>query len=298
MKKILLVLFQPYPYNNAKEKVPKNTLAIFLLVFLFLYLFSPFGITKAEQLYSYPVICAIHALNAAMLYFLFCFFINKLTNISAKEDNWKVYNEILLVSLVLLLIGLGSFLVRPLIYNNPDNFSWYYFMKETGNTFLAGTVIFSAFILVDYHRLLKTNRDKAADFEKEIEWNRATVQQVEKTEELKTILLTIEKEPYHLNTSEFLFAKAEGNYITFYLNRNYTIVKEQKRASLKNIEEQIGANTPFILKTHRAFIVNARHIKKMTGNAQGYQLFFENIDFPVPVSRAMLPGFRLAIKAK
>jgi hypothetical protein len=292
---LLLILSQPYPYYNTTEKIPKNAVVIFLFVSLFLYLFSPFGVNEKEHKYSYIIICIIHALNAAVVYFIFFFLFNRFTKPSATDERWKVYNTIIVTAAVFLLIGFGSFLIRPLIYTNPDNFSWHYFVAEIINTFLTGTLIFAGFTLVDYHRLLKINRDNAANFEKHLKINQAAIEDVKVTEETPAVNIVLENENYELNLTEFLFAKAEGNYVTFYFNKNDNIIKQLKRASLKNAEEQLSIHSSFLVKTHRAFLVNTKHIIKMTGNAQGYQLFFENIDFAVPVSRAMIPGFKLVM---
>ncbi|HMT30713.1 MAG TPA: LytTR family transcriptional regulator DNA-binding domain-containing protein, partial [Bacteroidia bacterium] len=41
----------------------------------------------------------------------------------------------------------------------------------------------------------------------------------------------------------------------------------------------------FIIRTHRAYLVNLRKVKKVEGNSQGYRLVFENVDETVPVAR-------------
>jgi len=33
------------------------------------------------------------------------------------------------------------------------------------------------------------------------------------------------------------------------------------------------------------YLANINYIDRIEGNSQGYRLFFENIDFPVPVSK-------------
>lgn len=286
MKKILSALTQPYPYYNYTHKLPRQSLAVFLLVFLFLYLFSPFTVNETEHKYSYVVICAIHALNAAVIFFLFFLVVNKLSAPWRKEENWKVYNTILLTSVLLIFIGTGSFFCRPLIYSNPDNISWRYFFKETINTFLVGSLVFAGFTLFDMYRLLKNNRVGASGFEEEIK------KHLVDKEENQLVNISVENEAYEINLAEFLFVKAEGNYSRFYFNRNNNTVKELKRTSLKNIEEQLTPLAPAAIRTHRTFLVNTKHIIKMTGNAQGYQLYFQNTDFAVPVSRAMIPAFK------
>lgn len=290
MKKILSALRQPYPYYNYTQKLPKIALIIFLFVFLFLFLFSPFSVNDTEHKYSYAVICLIHALNAAIVFFVFFFSLNVFLKPDLKEENWKVYKTLLTVSIALLLIGLGSFLIRPIIYDNPLNFSWHYFVKETINTFLVGSLVFAAFTLYDFYRLVKNNQVGASTFSEEIEKHKTTV------EEEQLISIVIENLPYKLNLTEFLFAKAEGNYVEFYFLKENRIVKDLKRASLKSIDEQLMLLAPAVIKTHRAFCVNTDHISKITGNAQGYQLYFEHIDFAIPVSRALIPAFKKVMK--
>ncbi len=292
MNKLLLTLEQPYPYYNHTEKLPKTTLTIFGFVFLFLYVFSPFTVTETEHKYSYPVICIIHALNAALIYFLFFLLINKLFAALIKEENWKVYKSILVISILLLFIGSGSFFIRPLIYFNPDNFSLHYFISETVNTFLVGSLVFAGFTLIDFYRLLKSNRSGALGLDQQITQHRSPAV----TEQI--IKIEVEDASFEINTAEFIFAKAEGNYVTFYFNKNGRIEKQLKRISLKSVEEQLKPLLPDFIRTHRAYVVQTTAIIRMTGNAQGYQLYFDHIDFPVPVSRSLIPAFKMLMNTR
>lgn len=43
---------------------------------------------------------------------------------------------------------------------------------------------------------------------------------------------------------------------------------------------------PFIIRCHRAFLVNIRMVVKVDGNSQGYKLNLEGCEEEVPVSRA------------
>lgn len=285
MKKIISILRQPYPYYNHTEKLPVNAFIIFISVFLFLLTFTPFSVNQAEHRYSYVVICLVHAGQAAIIYFLFFLIINQLFRRLLKEENWKVYKAILLIAILFFLVGVGSFLLRPLIYDNPENYSLEHFVDETVNTFLLGTLVFAGFTIYDFYRLLKKNQSGASGFRKEIEKHKTQL-------ENQLISITVENERYELDLATFLFAKAEGNYTEFYFYKNSQLIKQLKRASLKSVEEQITVLVPAAIRTHRAYFVNTSHITKMSGNAQGYQLYFDNIDFPVPVSRALIPAFK------
>ena len=57
------------------------------------------------------------------------------------------------------------------------------------------------------------------------------------------------------------------------------------RATMKQAEEAVSA-CPFIIRCHRAFLVNIRMVVKVDGNSQGYKLNLEGCEEEVPVSRA------------
>ncbi|MGC3972142.1 MAG: hypothetical protein QM775_33820 [Pirellulales bacterium] len=146
------IFTQPYPNYNTTNSLPKNSLIICIAVFLFLFLFRPFGVNPDEHTMNYVFICLIHAANAALIYFVFFFLLNKFAASWVQEEKWKVNKAIIIISILFFFIGLGSFLVRDIIYTNPDNFSWKYFVAETINTFLAGTLVSGGFILFDFYR--------------------------------------------------------------------------------------------------------------------------------------------------
>ena len=286
MKKILSTLNQPYPYYNSNNKLPKLTGYVFIFVFLFLYFFKPFLQTRAEHKYSYAIICLLHSLNAAVIFGTYFFVINSLFKKLIAEETWKVYKAILITSVLFLFIGIGSFLLRPVIYDNPDNFSARYFIEETFNTFLVGSLVFAAFTLIDFYKLIKTNQAAAGNLEQQL-----APQKPEAAEEL-IISIEAENAPFEINIRKFLFANADGNYVTFYFAEAGSVAKHIKRITLKNLEDQLKPIAPLIIKTHRAYLVNTKNIIHMAGNAQGYQLYFKDVDVAVPVSRAMIPAFK------
>lgn len=88
---------------------------------------------------------------------------------------------------------------------------------------------------------------------------------------------------------DFLYAEAKGNYVKVGYRSDSD--KEKKitwrllRATMKQAEEAVSA-CPFIIRCHRAFLVNIRMVVKVDGNSQGYKLNLEGCEEDVPVSRA------------
>ena len=97
------------------------------------------------------------------------------------------------------------------------------------------------------------------------------------------------KEMLEVKAGDFLYAEAKGNYVKVGYRSDSD--KEKKitwrllRATMKQAEEAVSA-CPFIIRCHRAFLVNIRMVVKVDGNSQGYKLNLEGCEEDVPVSRA------------
>ena len=97
------------------------------------------------------------------------------------------------------------------------------------------------------------------------------------------------KEMLEIKAGDFLYAEAKGNYVKVGYRSDSD--KEKKvtwrllRATMKQAEEAVSA-CPFIIRCHRAFLVNIRMVVKVDGNSQGYKLNLEHCEEEIPVSRA------------
>jgi DNA-binding LytR/AlgR family response regulator len=54
------------------------------------------------------------------------------------------------------------------------------------------------------------------------------------------------------------------------------------------LAEEVVKEHKFIFKCHRSYMVNINYIDRFEGNSQGYRLFFENLSFPIPVSKNLV----------
>ena len=96
------------------------------------------------------------------------------------------------------------------------------------------------------------------------------------------------KEMLEVKAGDFLYAEAKGNYVKVGYRSDSD--KEKKITPgypppMKQAEEAVSA-CPFIIRCHRAFLVNIRMVVKVDGNSQGYKLNLEGCEEDVPVSRA------------
>lgn len=97
---------------------------------------------------------------------------------------------------------------------------------------------------------------------------------------------------YLLNSTDFMFAESEGNYITIHFKNQSS---EKIRTTLTQLEKAFKSIS-HIVKVHRAFIINTEAVSKVEGNNGGYLIHLLNSNKKVPVSRTYASHFKNLIK--
>lgn len=279
-----------YPRRFRSEKLMKSSMIVFFSILMFLLLFKPFGVYDPELKMHYLFICFFHAFAPALI--LFAYF--KLLNYFRKEKNqfqWTLFREYFHIGIMLILIGSVSFLMRDLIYDNPDNWSWHYLFEEIRNCFVAGIFFYFFLRLSSFYFESKKGSPFVLQFiPLALEPEKATV------ESNLFISTQVKQDDFLLDIDQLLFAKADGNYIELTKSNGNQITTEVKRISLTQFETQI-ADYPNFFRCHRAYLVNMFKIEKVSGNSQGYLLSFSETDIKVPVSRKQTESFNICYQA-
>ena len=285
IEKIQTFLKQPYPfYYRGKSFVVFITI-VFFLGLAFNYFIEPFNVYVPEHKMDYFYISLIHSFTPVVISILCLpFFRNQKI-----DDTWTVGKEIILLAIFLFLIGLVQFLIRDLIYDNPNNWSWKYFFEEIRNTFLVGTFILIILISLNHNRLHHLNNNKALELN-----TKKLTSEITNTDSIH-IKTKVKGDDFDLTISEFVFAKSEGNYVELQINNGSSIQTLLKRISIKEFGEHLKTHN-HIQRIHRSYLVNLHCIERVSGNAQGYQLQLKNIPNQVPVSRNMIPEFEKQLK--
>ena len=278
-------LKQPYPFYYEGKKLFQIVSIIFLVSLFFNYMLQPFDVNIQEHKMDYFWISVIH--SASPLFILVCMAL-LFRLFPKKTDEWNVKNEFLLILFLVLFTGIAQFLIRDVIYDNPENWSWKYFKEEILNTFIAGLFLGPIIISMNANRQQLINRQKAAHISSSLtdvkeHQNNATI----------TIETEVKSEKFAFEIDTFIYAKAEGNYAEIFLKKEDSVQKLIKRIPIKNLETQLAA-FPFIIKTHRSVVLNLNHIENVTGNAQGYKVKLKDCSDTVPVSRNFIESFDLA----
>jgi hypothetical protein len=279
-------LRQPYPYYFKGKNLWIIAAVIFGMSMGFNYFFEPFVVYRPEHKVGYFWISMVHSLNA----FICVLLVIGLNNLRVNEDRWTVGNEIALISGVLLLIGVSQFLVRDLIYANPENWSLKYFLEEIRNTFMVGVLFVVILVPINYLRLLKAHLKTAHSLNSHFQPDFSKPK-----DKVLPIVTQQKSDDFDLNPDVFLFAKAEGNYLEIYFEDGEKSSKVLKRMTLKELESQLES-FPHFFKTHRSFLVNLQKVAQVKGNAQGYQLEIKSFSDSLPVSRGMINDFERKFK--
>jgi DNA-binding LytR/AlgR family response regulator len=93
-----------------------------------------------------------------------------------------------------------------------------------------------------------------------------------------------QKDSLAIKANAILIIRSANNYIEVFWKENDTVHNQMIRCSMTNAEEAVK-DYKYIYKCHRSYMVNINYIERFEGSSQGYIIIFENIAFPVPVSR-------------
>ena len=277
--KFLTFLKNPYPYEDSVKKRFLISLVFGVFIGLFLYIFKPFGISKIEHtdkglfVLGYGLVTFITLL---LTYFIFPFIFKRFYNI----EKWTSGREILHISLNILLITIMNILYSITFCEDCTPFFANLF-KVFFFSFLS--VIFVALIPVSFMVLIYQN----ILLKRHIRNAELTNQNLPaKMQEQNTITIysNNKKNMLSLNSSQLLVIEANGNYINVYYEDKDKLSREIIRNTLKKTEDVTEKFSNFV-RCHKSYIVNLSKLKKVSGNAQGYRLIFDFIDFEIPVSR-------------
>lgn len=97
------------------------------------------------------------------------------------------------------------------------------------------------------------------------------------------------------SSTELLFVESDGNYALVHYLCEGRAVHKALRCTLKQAEEQLSEE-PYIMRCHRAYIVNIARVEHVSGNGQGYRLTLEGTKEQVPVSRQYAADIYRSIK--
>jgi hypothetical protein len=268
---MLKFLNRPYPFN---DDLKYNAIIAFFIsvgVFGFLYLFQPFDISSLADRDKFNLIAGLSLVTFLSLCFNLLFLQSMFTRLFANLK-WNITKEILWNVWILFAISSGYYLFCKIL-------GILEFEYNIVLTLLFTAVIpITALIIVNYNRIMRNHLQFANELNKKLK-DHKLIQE-------KTVLFEsdYQKDSLLLKVSQILFIRSANNYIEVFWKEKDNVNSQLVRCSLTKAEELLKEDK-FIFKCHRSYMANINHIEKVEGNPQGYKIFFDKVDFAVPVSK-------------
>ena len=269
-------LFKACPQNFIIKQPFPGVLILALFIFTFLVLYRPLG-THPGRFMGYEATMASYAVLASATVFVFLIFWKKLNYFSDKNQ-WTIFKELVSIFASLLVLGTAGYFIAFIMEEPAARWNFATFFDSVKNAFLIGLIPFLFFTAMNLRYW----------FLPEQVWQREVAPKsqtgIEKGENSIRINSRLKKESLNFFPSQLIYAESEGNYVNFYLQRNGKVEKKVIRNSINNIEQQLS-KIPFLMRTHRAFIINLKKVVVKKGNTLGYRLKLSGVEAEIPVSR-------------
>ena len=267
-------LNRPFPFVTDFKSQFLISLAFGFIIYLFLIIFQPFGIekvvgNKATYLLGFGIVSFV----VLMVSFnLFALFTNALF--------WNIKMEFFFVLINITAIAFLNYYYNAVVgINISQQHSLWEFSLFT---IAVGFFPVLIFIFLTEKILTKKYQKEASVINNRIQEEKTSYKSVNNN--ILKIMPKSKKDMLEIAEENLLFIRSEDNYCKVYFRDADAIAHRLIRISLKTIEDQL-AGFPNIIRTHRSYIVNKKQIKKITGNARAYYLYFNNCDETASVSR-------------
>lgn len=268
---------KPYPSQINLRRDFSWLLLVSLFIAVFFILFKPWGVgaLKGDLLYKLAFGFAMANASAMILVMaLKWMFRNSFTN----PDLWTVGKEIFSIAFLFILISIFTFFVNASLLDHEVSFkSWAWIAFYV---IALGTIPVGFSILINYNKQLRINIKKAENINRNIEGDHYST---------KSVALSLKGnnkgEVYEYSSEQLLYIESVKNYIKIHaFDKQGKPQVNQIRQTIKGVESQLDKH-PFMLRCHRAYIVNFNLIVHVEGNSRGCVLHFNDSDLQVPVSR-------------
>lgn len=278
-------LYKRLPQNLILKKPLIGTLILSAVWFGFITIYRPLGLKEARLSFTitmaeYCLIQGVFIYGAARLLKSIPFF--------SKESEWTILKEALSIILMLFIVGVVIYFAGFLIEPPSDRWNIPTFLDSCEKAALIGIIPFAIFTAMNYRFLFFTEIEQSYT---QVKYQQTNIQ----NEELVHISSQLKKEDLNFYPSQFIYCESDGNYVIFHMLNNGQYIKKMIRNSINNIEQQL-VRIPYIMRIHRAYLVNLKMVASKKGNTLGYRLKINNIDTEIPVSRNNAKNFDQKIK--
>lgn len=269
---------KPYPFSDDLKHNTKIIFFISVGVIAFLLLLQPFDIGLLATKEKYYLIIGFGTITfvslSIHLLLIPSFFPRKFLS-----SNWKIKKEIIYNTWILFTILTGFFFYyRTLGLMKVD-------FNLVIKLIMIAIIPISGLIIINHNNMLRSHLKLADELNKKLKEHKFN------QEKIVQFNSDYQKDSLAIKASLLLCIRSANNYIEVFWKEMDIIKNQMVRCSMSNAEELLK-EYKFIVKCHRSYMVNINYIDRFEGNSQGYKLFFDNINFSIPVSKNFVEKLR------
>lgn len=274
---------QPYPFLYNTKNTSVILLLISIVVFLINFLINEDPIVKQHFHVDRLIFSIAFGLISGFFILIVLEVIPRLFFKEELKENWTLGKEALLILGLFVFIIIGNYIfILSTAKNFHQVFQFQTFSIVAIQGILIGFVPACIAVLIHYTVFLRRNLKEVNVYNQQL-LERFPAEIVEEKDEI-VIPSTIKSETIRIVPSQLWFVKSEGNYVELYVEIENKVKKQVYRTSIKIVEEALN-EYPKIIRTHRCYLANLQKVTKCTGNARNFQLYFDDSEIMVPVSR-------------
>ncbi len=275
ISKVKEFLNKRFPKNFILNKPLWGTLILTVFQFFFLVLYKPFHVHGARS-FSFEFTMVLYVLVLFIPVFSCLLLLKRLPYFSNDRD-WTLIKEILSIIIILFVVGITVYFAGFLIEAPANRWNFSTFLDSLKTISLIAVIPILFFTISNYRYLFSP---EILQFYKQSD-DRSSPKP---GEDFVHISSQLKKEELSFYISQFLYAESDGNYVVFHLIVDGQYIKKIIRNSINDIELQLSSYD-FVMRIHRAFIVNLKKVLSKKGNTLGYRLKLSGTNIEISVSR-------------
>jgi hypothetical protein len=261
------LLNRPYRETGSKRKKLATILFFGLFIFLFLYIFQPFGMSGNAGLNQFFLSLGFGIITTFVL-IVYKFLIEP----AVIKGNWVLWKDILWSILIASSIGAANYFYISVIFKMDLRLIYLFYGIWTA--ILVGIIPVTISYFIAFNRMYRDALKEAAVPEEMITW-----------EEEVTLTAGYPNNEFRINPRNIVYLCSNDNYVTIVTNKNNTNSKTTIRGTLKSAEYELRKNSRFI-RCHKCYIVNLDYVEKVTGNNQNMKIRLSLSETEIPVARS------------
>jgi LytTr DNA-binding domain len=290
MENLINWLKQPYPIVSNWKSLLKGGLIGGLFVTFFLFVFHPFGTYEGLSQWQILWVSLQFGLVTMAWTVVWGLIIKALPQVF-KEEGWTVGREILFHLFFILGIGTFNLIFSAFSYNYPISWKtfwqWQWITLSIGIFPTVASVMYKQIKWMKQYSLSAENLSaqvlskEKTSFLEEKKGNNSTLEPIE-----LILIGDNQNERLSILPHQLLYIAAADNYVQVFYKENEQIKSKMLRTTLRKMEDLLFSNPQFY-RCHRTFLVNLKHVARISGNAQGYKLHLHELETTIPVSRTL-----------